>query len=228
VLAAFTDGRFALAALVGFGLFAAAYTLILRSLRALSMRVAVLDTVDTARHRDDGPVVRVVLSRVGAGRPLPLAVIFLAHALAVVVMFAAGEPGGRSWLLALVAVAVPLAGFPGRTRHDGALDWLVPAVLRAAEYLVVVAAGLHGNVPPPLVFLLLFTLTLRHYDLTARMAKGAPAIGAAGAVLGWDGRVLLLVLATLVGWATAATALLAAVVAGAFTFAALVGWRSCR
>jgi phosphatidylglycerophosphate synthase len=228
VLAAFTDGRVTLAALVGFGMLAAVYTLALRSLRALSMRVAVLDTVDTARHRDDGPLVRVVLSRVGAGRPLPFAASFLAYALAAVAVFAAGEAGGHPWLLALVAVAVLLAGFPGRTRHDGALDWLVPAVLRAAEYLVVVAAGLYGNVPPPLVFLLLFTLTLRHYDLTARMEKGAPATGAARAGLGWDGRVLLLVLAALIGWAAAGTALLAAVVAGAFTFTALADWRTSR
>ncbi|MDI6100519.1 DUF5941 domain-containing protein [Actinoplanes sp. NEAU-A12] len=226
VLAAVTNGRVALAAVVGFGLLAAAYTLALRSLRALSMRVGVLNTVDTGRHRDDGPLVRAVLSRVGAGRPLPLAAVFTAYALVTVAVFATGDPSRYPWLLALVAVPVLLAGFPGRTRHGRALDWLVPAALRAAEYLIVAAVGLYGEVPPPLVFLLLFTLTLRHYDLTARMEKGAPATRAGGAILGWDGRVLLLALAALLGYATAGTVALAAVVAGAFLVTAVSDWRA--
>jgi phosphatidylglycerophosphate synthase len=226
VLAAATNGRVTLAAVVGFGLLAAGYTLTLRSLRALSMRVGVLHTVDTARHRDDGPLVRSVLSRIGVGRPLPFAVVLTGYALATTVVLAAGVPSDYGWLLALVAVPVLIAGFPGRVRHDGALDWLVPAALRAGEYLVVVAAGLYGGVPWPLIFLLLFTLTLRHYDLTARMEKGAPATGAGRAVLGWDGRLLLLVLAALAGYGTAGTVLLAVAVAGAFLLTAVRDWRA--
>jgi phosphatidylglycerophosphate synthase len=228
VLAAFTNGRATLAAVAGFGLLAAGYTLALRSLRALSMRVGVLHTVDTARHRDDGPLVRSVLSRVGAGRPLPFAAIFTVYSLVTVAVLAAGEPSAYPWMLALVVVPVLITGFPGRVRHDGALDWLVPAALRAAEYLMVVASGLYGAVPWPLVFLLLFTLTLRHYDLTARMEKGAPATGAGRAVLGWDGRVLLLVLAALIGWATAGMVALAVLVAAAFLRTAVTDWRASR
>ncbi|WP_229071903.1 DUF5941 domain-containing protein [Actinoplanes sp. DH11] len=228
VLAAVTDGRVALAAVVGFGLLAAAYTLALRSLRALSMRVSVLHTVDTMRHRDDGPLVRLVLSRVGAGAPLPVAALFAVYALATVATFLAADPADRPWLLALAAVPVVLCGFPARNRHGGALDWLVPAALRAAEYLVVVAVGLYGAVPPAVVFLLLFMLALRHYDLTARMEKGAPAGGAGGALLGWDGRVLLLVLAALAGYATAGVAVLAAAVGVAFAVTAIKDWRASR
>ncbi|MBG0565169.1 CDP-alcohol phosphatidyltransferase family protein [Actinoplanes sp. NEAU-A11] len=225
VLAAFTNGRTTLAAVVGFGLLAAAYTLVLRSLRALSMRVGVLNTVDTMRHRDDGPLVRVVLSRVGIGWPLPCAALFTAYALVTVGLMA---PSRYPWLLALVAVFVLIGGFPARLRHGGALDWLVPAALRAGEYLIVAAVGLYGTVPPPVVFLLLFMLAMRHYDLTARMEKGAPATGAGGAPLGWDGRVLLLVLAALLGYATAGTAVLAALVGGAFVVTAVGDWRASR
>ncbi len=53
-----------------------------------------------------------------------------------------------------------------------------------------------------MVFLLLFTLALRHYDLTARMEKGAPGRPGHGALLGWDGRVVLLAVAALAGQAT--------------------------
>jgi hypothetical protein len=48
------------------------------------------------------------------------------------------------------------------------------------------------------VFLLLFVLAMRHYDLVARMEKGAPA-GRDTAWLGWDGRVVLLTAAALAG-----------------------------
>ncbi|MBB2945144.1 phosphatidylglycerophosphate synthase [Actinoplanes lutulentus] len=241
VLAAFFNGRVVLGAVVGFGLLAAAYTLALRSLRALSMRVAVLNTVDTMRHRDDGPLVRSVLSRAGVGHPLPLAALFAVYALATVALlgaaasgwswasgldWAAGSGSGGAWLLGLVAVPVVLCGLAARSRHGGALDWLVPSALRAAEYLVVVAAGIYGSVPPPVTFLLLFVLALRHYDLTARMEKGAPASVAGGAILGWDGRTLLLVAAALLGFATAGTAVLAALVGGAFAATAIRDWRA--
>ena len=70
----------------------------------------------------------------------------------------------------------------------------MPAGLRAAEYLMVVAVAMICAVPPPVVFALLFVLALHHYDLTARMEKGAPGTSAKRALLGWDGRVVLLVI----------------------------------
>lgn len=209
LLAIFTSGRVALIAVVGWGALAFAYTLALRSLRSLSMKVGVLDTVDTMRHRDDGLLVRRVLSR--AGRPAPLAFAGLG---AVAALVAVAWP---SWVSVLVAaLLVEGAGLAARSRHGGPLDWLVPAALRAGEYLLVVAVGILGDVPLPVVFLLLFLLALRHYDLTARMEKGAPAGTGSGARLGWDGRVLVLALAGLTGLATLGEALLCAAVAGSF------------
>jgi uncharacterized protein DUF5941 len=115
----------------------------------------------------------------------------------------------------VTAVIVLAAGLPARARHGGPLDWLVPAALRAAEYLLVVAAGLAGDVPSPVVYVLLFVLALHHYDLIARMEKGAPA-GSGAALLGWDGRVVLLTAAAVAGAATLGVALLAGIVAGDF------------
>jgi hypothetical protein len=91
---------------------------------------------------------------------------------------------------------------------------------------MVVAVGLSCAVPPPIVYLLLFTLALDHYDLTARMEKGAPDATAARARLGWDGRVGILVLTALVGVATAGELLLAVVMAGSFLAGAVRDWRS--
>jgi phosphatidylglycerophosphate synthase len=222
VLAAVTDGRVALAAVVGWGLLAAAYTLALRSLRSRSMRVGVLDRVDTSRHRDDGPLVRSLIAR--AGLPAPLVFAALA-ALASVTLVDALLSGWPAPLLAVAVLVILGAGLPARARHDGPLDWLVPATLQAAEYLLVVAVGLIGPVPPPVVFLLIFTLALRHYDLTARMEKGAPAGRGGGAPLGWDGRAVLLTVAGLTGFATAGEAVLAAFVGGSFLVHAVTDWR---
>jgi hypothetical protein len=104
----------------------------------------------------------------------------------------------------------------------------VPAGLRAAEYLLVVAVGLLGPVPPPVVFLLLFVLALHHYDLTARMEKAAPESGGTAALLGWDGRIVLLTVAGLAGWATGGEAVLAGIVAGGFLVGVISDWRGTK
>ena len=225
ILAAATHGQLALAVVVGWGLLAAAYTLTLRSLRSRSMRVGVLDRVDTSRHRDDGPLVRSLIARAGWPAPAAFAAVAVVAAIALVDALLVGWPKP---LLAVAALLVLGAGLPARARHDGPLDWLVPAALRAAEYLVVVAVGLAGPVPPPVVFLLLFTLAMRHYDLTARMEKGAPAGPGGGDPLGWDGRVVLLTGAGLTGFAVAGEAVLAAYVGGSFLVTAVSDWRRAR
>ena len=247
VLAALGNGRVALVAVVGWGLLAAAYTLGLRSLRSISMRVGVLDTVDTSRHRDDGLLVRAVLSAAKVKAPLAGAVVAALAALALVAGLLGGlvPPGTEvgSWVsgdlridrvragaaavwLLVVTLLVLAAGPAARARHSGPLDWLVPAGLRAAEYLMVVAVGLICAVPPPIVYLLLFVLALDHYDLTARMEKGAPDAHAARAWLGWDGRVVVLVLCALGGVATIGELLLAVVIGVSFLTRAVRDWRS--
>ncbi|WP_250002318.1 DUF5941 domain-containing protein [Actinoplanes sp. M2I2] len=227
VLAIFTNGRVALAGAVACGLFAMAYTLGLRSLRALSMRVGVLDKVDTSRFRDDGLLVRKLLGVARLPAPLAFAALAAVAALALVVALLAGRLEPPATIALIVAALVVLgAGLPARARHGGPLDWLVPAALRAAEYLLVVAAGLAGSVPTPVVYLLIFMLTLHHYDLVARMEKGAPAGRATGDPLGWDGRVVVLTAATVAGVPTAGMVVLAALVGGTFLVNSIADWRT--
>ena len=76
-----------------------------------------------------------------------------------------------------------------------------------------------------MIFLLLFTLALRHYDLTARMEKGAPACLGAGARLGWDVRVVALAVLGVAGHPTLGVAGLAVVVGGSFLGQAVADWR---
>ncbi|MBM2618080.1 CDP-alcohol phosphatidyltransferase family protein [Actinoplanes sp. LDG1-06] len=227
VLAIFTNGRIALAGMVVCGLFAMAYTLALRSLRAISMRVGVLDKVDTSRFRDDGFLVRAGLSRVKAPAPLGFAALAAVAALALVILLLTGvvEPPAKV-ALAVTALIVLAAGLPARARHGGPLDWLIPAGLRAAEFLIVVAVGASGSVPTPVTYLLIFMLTLHHYDLVARMEKIAPAGRAGGDPLGWDGRVVVLTVAALAGVPTAGVVVLAVLVGGMFGFNAIADWRT--
>jgi hypothetical protein len=130
--------------------------------------------------------------------------------------------------LVVAALVVLGAGPAARARHAAPLDWLVPAALRAAEYLLVVAVALLGAVPPPLVYLLLFVLALHHYDLTARMEKAAPEATGTPALLGWDGRVVLLTVAAVAGHATLGTAALAGIVAGGFVVGVVADRRVAR
>ena len=207
VLAALFTGRVALAGVVVWGLLAFGYTFALRSLRSIAMRVGVLNTVDTGRHRDDGLLARNVLSLAHLQAPLIFAGTAAVAGLAAVAIHTKLE-------LAVAALVVLTAGLPARAGHAGPLDWLVPAALRAAEYLLVAAAGLIGGVHPPIVFLLLFVLAMHHYDLVARMEKGAP--GGSPELLGWDGRVVLLAAATLAGQATIGMVLISVLTGAAF------------
>jgi phosphatidylglycerophosphate synthase len=207
VLAALFTGRVALAGVVVWGLLAFGYTFALRSLRSIAMRVGVLNTVDTGRHRDDGLLARNVLSLAHLQAPLIFAGTAAVAGLAAVAIHTKLE-------LAVAALVVLTAGLPARAGHAGPLDWLVPAALRAAEYLLVAAAGLIGGVHPPIVFLLLFVLAMHHYDLVARMEKGAP--GGSTELLGWDGRVVLLAAATLAGQATIGMVLISVLTGAAF------------
>jgi phosphatidylglycerophosphate synthase len=196
LVAAVFGGRAALTVVLVWGGLAAAYTLSLRGLRSLRMRVPVLTTVDVPRQRDDGPLVRRVLAR--AHFPAPLATAALAVVAGAAVVAAHGD---WYWGAAVVVLA---AGLSARASHAGPLDWLVPAALRAAEYLFVIGVGLAGEVARPVIFVLLFATALHHYDLTARLTARAYPFD-----LGWDGRAVVLTVAT----ATSAVAPVAAVLA---------------
>ncbi|GAB3154990.1 hypothetical protein GCM10027290_50470 [Micromonospora sonneratiae] len=224
----------ALVAVLAWGALAFAYTGALRTLRARSMRVSVLDTVDTTLYRDDGPLASwlALAGRRLPGLPGPLILAVLA-AIASAALLGAGVAGFRvadlRWWLIGVVLVVLLAGLPAARPHTGALDWLVPAALRAAEYLFVIAVGVIADVPSPVTFALLFVLALHHYDLTARLEKRErpPLLHSFG--LGWDGRLAFLTAAVVVGAGSLAaigTGELAAYLFLVFAVNAVGGWTS--
>nr|WP_245719129.1 DUF5941 domain-containing protein [Micromonospora rhizosphaerae] len=220
------DQRVALCAVLVWGVLAFAYTGALRTLRARWMRVPVMSTVDATLHRDDGPLVRWLppLRRPG---PLPLAVLGVLGGAALLVkglLAARADEAAPGWAVPLALLVLLAAGLGARAAHDGPLDWLVPAALRAGEYLYAIALGLAGGVPAWLIFGYVFVLTLHHYDLTARLEKRQPAPPLHAATFGWDGRSALLAVASFAGFASIGMATLGTYLLVVFVASVVLAW----
>ncbi|WP_341721113.1 DUF5941 domain-containing protein [Micromonospora sp. FIMYZ51] len=106
----------------------------------------------------------------------------------------------------------------------GSLDWLVPAALRAVEYLFAIAVGVIGGAPAWLIFGYLFVLTLHHYDLVARLEKRQPAPPLHAATLGWEVRSAVLALAAIAGIVSVALATLGAYLLVLFVASVVLAW----
>lgn len=151
-------------------------------------------------YRDDGPVVRALAPLL---RPLAVAptAAAITGTLALLGGLAAdgaatGWPTATGWVVHLVLGAVALHR-PTQAR----LGWLVPAVLRTAEYVFVIWLGWRaGGVALPIVYGLLFAVAYHHYDVVYRVRhQEAPPAWVATAGLGWDGRTGLLLAAATAG-----------------------------
>ncbi|MFF3853779.1 DUF5941 domain-containing protein [Micromonospora sp. NPDC002575] len=217
-----------LVAVLAWGVLAFAYTGALRTLRARWMWVPVLDTVDATLHRDDGPIAArfPVLRPMG---PLTLAVLGALGPAALLVaaglrVRAGDEAGGLAWATPVALLVLLVAALGAGAAHNGPLDWLVPAALRAGEYLFAIAAGVVGGAPAWVVFGYVFVLTLHHYDLTARLEKRQSAPPLHGATLGWEGRSAALAVAAFAGFAGIAMTTLGAYLLVVFVGSVVLAW----
>nr|WP_239098915.1 DUF5941 domain-containing protein [Micromonospora andamanensis] len=224
------DQRIALLAVLTWGVLAFAYTGALRTLRARWMWVPVLDTLDATLHRDDGPLAArlPVLRRPG---PLVLATAAAVGAATLLLVTLVEVPGSGStaswlrWVAVPVVLLVLLVAAAGSgAAHNGPLDWLVPAALRAAEYLFAVAVGVIGGAPPWLIFGYVFVLTLHHYDLVARLEKRQPAPPLHAATLGWEGRSAVLALTAIAGIVSIGLATLGIYLLVLFVASVVLAW----
>jgi phosphatidylglycerophosphate synthase len=222
--AALFGPRVALCAVLVWGVLAFAYTGALRTLRARWMRVPVLGTVDAGLHRDDGPLARTLPA---ARQPLALAALGALGAAALLVVALRVVHAGAhlsAWVVPLGLLVLLGGALGARAAHNGPLDWLVPAALRAGEYLFAIAVGVAGRVPPWLIFGYVFVLTLHHYDLTARLEKRQAAPPLHAATLGWEGRSALLTIGSIAGIASIALATLGAYLLVVFVASVVLAW----
>lgn len=213
-----------LIAVLVWGVLAFAYTGALRTLRARWMWVPVLDTVDATLHRDDGPLARR-LPVVRPMGPLTLAVIAaFGPAVLLVAALLGDAPDELRWAVPVALLVLLVGGLGAGAAHNGPLDWLVPAALRAAEYLFAIAVGVVGGAPGWLIFGYVFVLTVHHYDLTARLEKRQAAPPLHAATLGWEGRSALLALAAIAGVVGIGLATLGAYLLVVFVVSVALAW----
>jgi hypothetical protein len=176
-------------------------------------------------YRDDGPLAALLTARVRPGRGLPPVPTALAAVLAIVALGVSGVVTEGAMLLvpALVLVALVL---PTATRdHLGRFDWLMPPLLRGAEFFTILLVGLAAEAPKWLLFVLLYVIGYHTYDTVYRTRQGiwpAPWVFRAG--LGWEVRVLLIGLGAALGWATAVLAVLTAYLGVLFAVESVLSW----
>jgi hypothetical protein len=174
-----------------------------------------------AAYRGDGVVSRWIGGLVqGRLPPLPPVLVGLFVTCVLAALGLENLPG----ILVLTPVeAMMLAALGARHPHDGRLDWLVPALLMAGEYVFLAALGLSHHVAAWLVFTLLAAVVMRHVDLAfrARVGRGIPAdvFG-----LGWEGRMLLAGLAAVAGIVPFAYVVVSGYLWVLFIWDFLTGW----
>ncbi|MEP7026422.1 MAG: DUF5941 domain-containing protein [Actinomycetota bacterium] len=152
--------------------------------------------------RDDGPLASWLGQPVrGQLVPLPPALTGLAAASVLAILGLRDLPG---FLLLAPVVAMLLASVGSSHPHDGRLDWIVPALLQAGQYVFIAAAGLASGVPSPVIFSLCALIALHYADLSVHAQVRT--------ALGWEGRMLAAGLGAALGLATFAYVLLAAYV----------------
>jgi hypothetical protein len=172
--------------------------------------------------RDDGAAA-VWLGQVVRGQfvPLPPAVAGLAATCFLAVLGLRNLPG----ILLLTPLVVMLLAAPGNAHpHDGRLDWLVPAVLLAGQFVYVAALGFSFRIPAAVTFALCAAIALRYLDLTTR-DQGEGQIP--DTRLGWEGRMLAVGLGAMFGIGMIAflamTAYLGLLICGNVTASCLAG-----
>jgi predicted outer membrane lipoprotein len=182
---------------------------------------------DLVASRDDGPLA----SRIGRAvqGQLPPLLPAVAGVTVTAVLAALGMRNLPGVLLLTPAVAMLLAALGAGHPHDGRVDWLVPPLLQAGQYVYLAAVGFALGVPPAATFALIAVIALHHMDLLHRHRYGippGPRVTAAG--LGWEGRMLVAGAGGLLGIETFAYVALAGYLCVLFGWDSLTRWLAVK
>ena len=197
VLTAATTPRITFYALLIGCAFAATYTTAGRVLRSVTRKAQRTDRAAQALAdlADNGPAAEFLARILGRSRG---PAFLWAGAGAVLVPLAAWFDG-PGWSVVLCAAVYVLLSSEALVKPlKGALDWLVPPLFRAAEYLTVLILAAKSEVDGalPAAFGLVAAVAYHHYDTVYRIRgnAGAPPAWLVRAIGGQDGRTLLVAL----------------------------------
>lgn len=198
VLTALTTPRTVFYALLVGCAFGALYTTAGRVLRSLTRKATRTDRAAQALAdlADSGPLAELQ-ARLLRGRAGSFGSVFVA-ALGAALMIGAALwlPFGDPRLIAAAVIYVMASGLAVAAPLKGALDWLIPPLFRAAEYVTVLVLAAKANVPGalPAAFGLIAAVAYHHYDTVYRIrgGTGAPPHWLVRTIGGHEGRVLLL------------------------------------
>lgn len=152
---------------------------------------------DVAAYRDDGRIACWLGTLVRGNLPALLPALAGLAATGMVTVLGMGNLPGP---LALTPAVAMLLAAPGSSyRHTGRLDWLVPAVLQAGQFLYLATLGFSRGVPAPLTFGLCAMVALRYLALADRTGPPRADGLESGGGLGWDGRMLVAGFGALLG-----------------------------
>ncbi|GAA4542522.1 DUF5941 domain-containing protein [Streptomyces collinus] len=200
VLTAVTTPRIAFYALLIGCAFAATYTTAGRVLRSLTRKARRTDRAAAALAdlADSGPLAQGLaeaLKKPARGLPgFTAPAVALLGGLAVV-LTAAFTGFGGPWPIVAAVVYALTSGLAVARPLKGALDWLVPPFLRAAEYGTVLVLAVKADVDGalPAAFGLVAAVAYHHYDTVYRIRgdAGAPPAWLVRSIGGHEGRTLL-------------------------------------
>ncbi|MGQ0464880.1 MAG: DUF5941 domain-containing protein [Sporichthyaceae bacterium] len=175
---------------------------------------------------DVGLLSRFAATKIPPVQPwIPLGVAAFAAVGTALVAAEGRRLGTGLLLLVVVLLAVPA----WRRPVSGRFGWLVPAVVRAIEYgLIVRVVAVVDPDAVPAAFALLCAIAYHHYDTVYRWRyqRRGPRESVFSLGLGWDGRLVLLALLLLVDVGLNRPLLVLAVAFGVlFVAESAMGWR---
>ncbi|MDQ1034902.1 phosphatidylglycerophosphate synthase [Streptomyces sp. V3I8] len=200
VLTALTTPRITFYVLLIGCAFAACYTTAGRVLRSVTRKAQRTERAAAALAdlTDSGPLARAcasLLGRLPAKPPFGSRLLVALPGAVLLVAAARTADYGSWWPVLAAALYVLTSGAAVALPLKGALDWLVPPVLRAAEYgtVLILAAKADVNGALPAAFGLVAAVAYHHYDTVYRIRgnAGAPPHWLVRAIGGHDGRTLL-------------------------------------
>ncbi len=149
-------------------------------------------------YRDDGPVAETVAA---ASRRLPVPTAAATPLAAIVLVALTQMSDGRSIVVIVALALFVLITSSAAARADRPrMLWLTPPLLRASEYgFITWLAWREGVHSLPAAYALLAAVAFHHYDVVYRLRhqKVVPPAWVRAAGLGWDGRMILLLAASL-------------------------------